>query len=298
MEGSPRVGKRLLFGGEEIVNTWGSYCQIKTVWPEEITLDFPGPDLIRRNLSLIYGIGPKTAENLRASGFDTLEKLTAHSQWGRAAKEVCRLIERRDLERLQSYGAREEELIGFFSRPDVVFIDVETTGFYSVHPLFLVGLFYFEGETPVVLQSLARDFTEEKAMLDGVTNLLRRFKVAISYNGRSFDLPYLLGRVRFHGLTWDGFPQQLDLLRQTRRFFKGTIPDCRLATAGRYLLGLKRADAISGGEVPERYHSFIETGDEKLIAEILLHNREDLLTMAGLVRVIKENWKGLTQNAG
>ena len=279
-------------------NPYGQYCRILEECPVGIVLDYPGPDLILDHLTLVYGIGPKTAQSLRKSGYDTLEKLTDHPKWGPAAREICGLIQKRNIQRLQRYGAREEELVGFFPRSDLVFLDLETTGLSSIHPVFLVGVFYFEGEIPVIKQFLARDFTEEKAMLYAVEGLLNRFQVAISYNGRSFDLPYLKGRMRFHNLQWRDFPQQFDLLRQTRRYYKEDLPDFRLTTAGRRLLNEVRQDTISGRDVPERYHMFMQTREATWIDEILLHNKEDLLTMAGLVKVITTRVRAIANRKG
>jgi uncharacterized protein YprB with RNaseH-like and TPR domain len=289
-------------GWEEQENLYGRYYRIQQECPAEIVLEYPGPDLILRHLSLVYGIGPKTAGSLRKNGFHTLEELRAHPKWGRAAQEICDLIKKKNLDRLKRYGAKEEELVGFFPRSDLVFLDLETTGLSAIHPVFLVGVFYFAGQIPLVQQFLAEDYAAEKAMLYAVETLFSRFQVAISYNGRSFDVPYLKGRMQYHGLKWRGFPYQLDLLRQTRRYFKGELPDYRLTTAGSRLLAEVREDTISGREVPERYHCFVETGDPRWIQEILLHNKEDLLTMAGLVKVIsrrvQENRKEWGQDVG
>ena len=43
---------------------------------------------------------------------------------------------------------QEEELVGFFPRSDLVFLDLETLGLSAVHPIFLIGVFYFDGPTP------------------------------------------------------------------------------------------------------------------------------------------------------
>jgi len=285
------------FGGEEVRTSRGSFCRIEELLPERIALPFPGPELILNNLQLVYGIGPRTAAALREDGYDNLEKLADHPKWGPAAAEVLRLIARKELRRLRGYGAREEELIGFFSRPEIVFIDLETTGFSPAQPLFLVGLLFFTGERPCLLQLLARDYGEEEAVLEAASGLLSRFKVAVSYNGRSFDLPYLAARMRFFGLPPVEIPHHLDLVHQTRRFFRRHLPNCRLRTAARHLLAREEPDGLPGSLVPAAYHSFVATGETGLMREILRHNREDLLVLAELVKVIGEKWKEMTGHA-
>ena len=206
--------------------------------PEKIALPFPGPELLLNNLQLVYGIGPRTAAALRASGYDNLEKLAAHPKWGAAAAEILRLVARKELRRLQGYGAREEELIGFFSRPEIVFLDLETTGFSPAQPIFLVGLLFFTGERPYLLQLLARDYSEEEAVLEAAGGLLSRFQVAVSYNGRSFDFPYLAARMRFFGLPPVN-PHHLDR-SPGPEVFPATVPNCQLRTAARHLLARER----------------------------------------------------------
>lgn len=288
----PQENYSPLPGGFEEENRFGRFYLVEERLAEKFVLPFPSPELIGQNLSLIFGIGPHKQEKLKAEGYGTIQALRAHAKWGRAATEIDTLIKRKDLNRLRRYGARDEELIGFFPRSKLVFIDLETTGFYTVSPLFLVGILYFDGQTPVLKQFMARDYTEEQALLYSVNDYLRRFQVAISFNGKSFDLPYLKARMLYYGFSWESFSHQLDLLRQTRRYFRGTLPDCRLTTVGHYLLQMSRGDGISGADVPDRYHRFVETGKVEYIAEILLHNVEDLITMARLVKVIADRWEG------
>ncbi len=294
---APGGNRRENFGGEEVRTSRGSFCRIEELLPEKIALPFPGPELILNNLQLVYGIGPRTAAALRESGYDNLEKLVAHPKWGKAAAEVLRLVARKELRRLQGYGAREEELIGFFSRPEIVFLDLETTGFSPAQPLFLVGLLFFTGERPCLLQFLARDYSEEEAVLEAAGRLLSRFQAAVSYNGRSFDFPYLAARMRFFGLPPVKIPHHLDLFHQTRRFFQRELPNYRLRTAARHLLTREEPDGLPGSLVPAAYHSFVANGDPELMREILRHNREDLLVLAQLVKVIGEKWKEMTGHA-
>lgn len=299
--GGNKDDERRFFGGDEVRTSRGSFCRIEELLPGTIALPFPGPELLLNNLRLVYGIGPRTAAALRENGYDTLEELTFHHKWGRAAAEILRLVERKDFQRLQRYGAREEELIGFFSRSELVFIDLETTGFSPASPLFLVGLLFFTGGHPLLLQLLARDYGEEEAVLAAAGGILSRFKVAVSYNGKSFDLPYLAGRMRFFGMPPVRIPYHLDLVHQTRRFFRRQLPDCRLRTTARYLLAGARGgepESFPGSVVPSAYHNFVATGETELMTEILRHNREDLLVLAQLVKVIGEKWKEMTDHAG
>ncbi|NIM71370.1 MAG: exonuclease, partial [Xanthomonadales bacterium] len=56
--------------------------------------------------------------------------------------------------------------------------------------------------------------------------------------------------------------------------------DCRLQTVERYVCGRRRVGDVPGAQIPEVYHRFVETGDARLVAPILRHNAQDLVTVA------------------
>ncbi len=141
----------------------------------------------------------------------------------------------------------------------------------------------------IIRQFLARDYSEEKALLEQTLEHLKTARLITSYNGKSFDLPYLKGRMRYHQLGEDAPLLHIDLLRTTRRNYRQSLPNCRLLTIERYLFGSERIDDLPGSLVADHYHRYIETGDEKLIRAILKHNAEDLLSMAKLLGFLFKN---------
>ncbi|HHZ20287.1 MAG TPA: hypothetical protein GX391_07260 [Firmicutes bacterium] len=287
--GRPVAGETW-WGGEVCTSTRGEFvCRQKKIG-QEYVLAFPSLDLIRRNFRLIYGIGAKTEELLRKSGYQTLADLTGHPRWGKAAKEVINLIEERKLDRLRRYGAKDEEILGFFCGEQLVFVDLETTGFSQLQPLFLIGTMSFAGERLVIKQYLARDYAEEAAVLAGFLRDCEAKAVMVSFNGRSFDYPYLLARLAYHGFTHSFNPFQLDLLPPTRRAFRDTLPDCRLRTVEEQLLGVARHETFSGVKIPELYHRFVTEKNPRLLTEVIEHNARDLLSMAALVRLLAEEF--------
>jgi hypothetical protein len=82
---------------------------------------------------------------------------------------------------------------------DLLFVDIETTGLSSSVPLFLVGALRLDGEPRLDL-FLARDLPEERALLAAFARLAEG-KTLITFNGKSFDWPYIEGRSRAHRLT-------------------------------------------------------------------------------------------------
>lgn len=168
-------------------------------------------------------------------------------------------------------------------RPEqLVLLDTETGGLSSA-PVFLIGLIVWPGERADegrLLQMLARDYAEERAVLAEAARLLAGRRVLVTYNGRCFDLPMLRERMIYHGLgPCPEPPTHLDLLHEVRARFRGQWPDCRLQTLERRLCGRSRWDDIDGAAIPDAWHEFVHSGDAGRIAQIMAHNRLDLITM-------------------
>jgi hypothetical protein len=164
----------------------------------------------------------------------------------------------------------------------LLFFDLETTGLAS-SPLFLAGMMTWSGERLEVRQAFARDYSEEAAVIE----LFRREAEArarlVSFNGKSFDLPYLRARAAATGTAFAIELPHTDLLHAARREFRSRLPDCRLATLETRILGQPPREDIPGAEIPAAYHEYVRTGDATLMAKVLEHNRRDLLTMASLL---------------
>jgi uncharacterized protein YprB with RNaseH-like and TPR domain len=166
---------------------------------------------------------------------------------------------------------------------DLVFVDLETAGLSSA-PLFLIGSMAFEHGDLVVRQFLARDYAEERAALSLYLHHVRERHVIVTFNGKSFDVPYLRTRAAAVGLPYAERPVHFDLLHVSRRVWKRRLPDCRLQTLEQFVCGrgARRGD-IPGAQIPEAYHRFVHTGDARQIARIVRHNMLDLLTLADLM---------------
>lgn len=168
------------------------------------------------------------------------------------------------------------------ARKRLVALDIETCGFVSV-PLFMVGIVIADFDRLVFLQGLARDYEEEPALLEWTGEHLSSADVLITFNGSTFDLPFLRDRMRFHRMAQTSAPTHLDLLPVCRRTWKGKLPNCRLQTLEEHLLGFVRRDDIPGMEIPDVYHSFVSTGNGRTIARVAKHNRLDLIS---LIRIL------------
>ena len=165
---------------------------------------------------------------------------------------------------------------------DLLFLDLETTGLGS-SPLFLVGTMVWDAGGLVVRQYFARDYSEERAAVACFLRLAEGRKLLVSFNGKSFDLPFVRMRAAANGLVCGIDPAHLDLLHVARRCWGGRVPDCRLQTLERLLCGRTRTDDIPGHLIPDAYHEYVRTGNAVRMANVLEHNFLDLLTLADLL---------------
>jgi uncharacterized protein YprB with RNaseH-like and TPR domain len=163
-------------------------------------------------------------------------------------------------------------------------LDLETCGFAG-SALFLAGVLRsIDGRLTVELL-LARDYSEEAAVLASLWQRIEAAQVLVSFNGKSFDWPMVVDRSRRHLLFRGASPQaprHIDLLHAARRRWRKELPDCRLQTLEQRICGRRRAEDIPGSQIPAAYHEFVRTGFEREMNSILLHNALDLVTLLDL----------------
>lgn len=187
------------------------------------------------------------------------------------------------VERGQWGNIAAEEIAKRYAAGEFCFFDIETTGLSPNTYVFLCGMMYVEDGRFVIDQAFARDYSEEIGMLQYVENTYRRFPVVITYNGASFDIPFVSTRMAVARIESGGPTAHIDLITPARRAFKKTLENCRLETIERHLRGVARVGDIPGAEIPDAYHDFVRTGDAARIKKILYHNRMDLIAMVSLI---------------
>ena len=168
-----------------------------------------------------------------------------------------------------------------------VFFDLETTGLSGgagTHA-FLIGCAWFEDDgTFVTEQHVMADYAAERGMLAVAARDLARAGALVTFNGKSFDAPVLETRYLFHRMTspYTEVPH-VDVLHPARRFWGGHAElGCSLIALEQQLLGARRIGDVPGFEIPERYFQYVRGGDARPLADVLEHNRLDLLSLAGL----------------
>lgn len=116
----------------------------------------------------------------------------------------------------------------------------------------------------------------------GVRNVLNRFKLIVTFNGASFDLPIIK---RCFGDIIPDVPH-LDLrFAAARAGLNGGLKRIEK------ILGIDRPDAVngvSGADAIRLWHAYRATGEEEYRDLLLQYNEEDILNLKPLAQIVYE----------
>jgi len=181
--------------------------------------------------------------------------------------------------------SRDERLRGMELQKGL-FLDIETTGLVGGTGtfVFMVGLGFFQENGFLIHQFFMRDYSEEKASLSLIGELLNTFQFWVTFNGKYYDLPlletrFILSQIQTHIREMPNF----DLLYPARKIWKGAYENCRLVTLESQLLGMERLEDIPSEWIPSLYFDYLQTGDARRIQKVFYHNQMDILSMVALI---------------
>ncbi|NPV09743.1 MAG: hypothetical protein HPY83_17510 [Anaerolineae bacterium] len=167
-----------------------------------------------------------------------------------------------------------------------VFLDTETTGLGTAAGtlVFLVGVGRFMDDAFEVTQYFLPGPGMEPLFLAAVRAGLGDEAFLVSYNGKCFDAPLLEARftLQRQRVALSRRPH-LDLLYAARNLYRARVPDCRLSTIERVILGVERGEEdVPGALIPGIYFDFLHTGAVEQLGRVFYHNLLDVLSLAGL----------------
>ncbi len=210
------------------------------------------------------------------------------------ANGLLEIEERVTLEKLpsntaQTHGYAMPVLPGETAASSYLYIDTETTGLSggSGTLAFLVGLAEVSEGCIRLSQYLITRFAAEAPLLATLLERLPSSHRLVSYNGKAYDLPLLITRLRMQGKRNDiASREHLDLLHPVRRLFKSRWQDCRLTTVERQLLNFSRQNDLPGAEAPAAWFAFMQRRQGEKLVQVVEHNRQDILSLVALHRAL------------
>lgn len=238
------------------------------------------------NLKLVTGIGDKTHQRLRQSGYNSVLDLQTHPRFGKASEELQEALQTENLSVMLSYcrsriGYNHPDLLclsTFHSLQHLCFLDIETLGLYNC-PLFLIGIARWNEKGVQINQYLAPNIMQERAVLTACRNELPPGSILVTYNGDSFDIPFINDRLRLYQLPLIPRSPSFDMLLYVRWQWRNQLPDCRLQTVESRMLGRTRNDDVPGSLVPTYYQTYLARKNIGPLIPILEHNQLDLVSL-------------------
>lgn len=162
-----------------------------------------------------------------------------------------------------------------------LFFDIETTGLSAdISAIVVIGCRTPEGKC---IQWFNEDGFSQKEILKNFLDYCTDWNPLVSFNGTTFDLPFLQAKIKEYGLT-DSLckKEHCDLYKELRPY-RHLFPLSRFRQKDwETFLGIRRQDTLSGRKVIKAYQSWIASGDTNQKEQVLLHNREDLDGLAAI----------------
>ena len=303
-------GKKLenFFSNQKVIsNNMGEFLEIEWKLQEfscNINLTNTRKKLLH-NLKLVYLIGERVEKYLMGRGIRNLFDLKCHLRYRISANKIINLIKKKDYKTLSNNKyINDFDLLFCFSLEDLLFIDIETLGIYD-SPLFIIGLGYFKENVYEIHTLFARNLEEEIAICEYFkTNVLPKFKCFISYNGKSFDIPYIANRCLYYFdenpmISKSEIPYEnsntlfhhVDLYHNCRRKYKGMYNDYTLTNLETELLNWKRTYNLPSSLVGLCYRKYINNPERYigLVKDCIEHNYSDVYILPLILRKLLED---------
>lgn len=291
-------------GSEIIENKYGE-C-LKVTYKERIDFELKKSNIkkdMASDLKILDGIGEGTERKLKEKGFETLYDLLDHERYSSKAEKAIKLIENQcfinyyeNLEAVGKYSKKAKANIvkcaSILDEANFKFMDIETVGLSSNVPVILIGVAEIDGKYVKTHQYQIRNYHEEPAILDAYFSHLDSSSVHITYNGSTFDIPFIKARANYYGMRdkIDLMNQtHFDLIKFTRALWKDKLPNCKLPTIENYLGIPRDDDDVNGAYMADYFNTFIKEDNIGPLIPILKHNCKDIISLATfLMRIYEE----------
>ena len=253
---------------------------------------------INSNLKLLPKIGLKTEQNLKSKGYTTIESLQNHDKYcdnatkfmdkidGMSFREIVDLLD----ENRYSRKCRDNLLkcISLTDAENFKFMDIETKGLSNV-PIILIGVAEIRGSKIVASQYFLRDYTEEPNIIEAYLSHLDDDSVHVTFNGKSFDVPFIKNRCMHLGIGSDLDLPHLDLMYFAKNLWKDSLPNCQLQTIEREIFGITRENDVPGQYIPGYYDTYLREDNIGPVVPIIEHNCQDIISLAGFLEKMYED---------
>ncbi len=297
-----------LFQNQQVVkNKMGQFLEF--IWEEEkipFELNLTSTkDSILRNLKTVFYVGEFTEKKLIRRGISSLYDLRLNLKYQKSANRLIQSIKNKDYIALcENKYINDIDTAFCFKVEDFLFLDIETLGLYET-PIIIVGIgFYVKNKFNIRLL-FSRELEEEIAILEHLRKeILPNFKCFITYNGKTFDIPYIANRFLYFFdenpmISENEIPYEnvntkyhhIDLYHNCRRKFKEMFFNYTLTNMEKELLNLERKNHLPSNMVGTCYRKYLKDPERYigLIKECIDHNYYDIYSLPLILRKILQD---------
>ncbi len=168
------------------------------------------------------------------------------------------------------------------SKGSLLVLDIETTGLSSYASIYMLG-FICVDENPRLIQWFAENPEDEYQMLYQLIRFIDCFDKILTYNGNSFDIPFIKKRMSFYKIRFTQKHHDFhDLFQDIRPYKKILSLDNLKQKSLELRFNINRKDSYSGKELISIYKEYLKNSSEDLMQLLFLHNMEDILGLLEL----------------
>lgn len=166
-----------------------------------------------------------------------------------------------------------------YDKHKILFFDIETTGFSpEITSLYLIGIMYYSDKSFHIRQYFNDDGKSEVEIISSFMEFSMNFEYLIHYNGDGFDIPYINNKFTEHILDYSfNHLTSIDLYKIAKPIKNALYLDNLKQKTVEQFLGVSREDIYSGRDLIKIYLEYLSTKNEKLKAQLMCHNYEDVL---------------------
>lgn len=178
-------------------------------------------------------------------------------------------------------------------------LDIETTGLSPNYcHIYMIGLSRITGDIENIKSGdnisvritllFAEDPSEEEDILLEFSDYSKNTKQFITFNGLTFDFPFIKSRFNKYGMDYDYKKyNQIDIYKKCKGLKSLLKLNNLKQKTIEAFLGIEREDKYSGGELIEQYKTYTKTGDKELYNNLITHNLEDVQGMVDLLVILR-----------
>lgn len=268
---------------------------LKITKKEKINFNIEDNDFknqMNNNLKLLPKIGLKTEQNLKNKGYPTIKSLINHDKYGDSASKFMKKIDNLNYNEIinlldnnkYSKKCRDNVLksISLTDPENFKFMDIETKGLSNV-PIILIGVAEIKNNKIIASQYFLEDYTHEANIIDAYLNHLNEDSVHVTFNGKTFDVPFIKNRCRYNRIDANLDLAHLDLMYFAKNLWSEKLPNCQLQTIEKELFGIEREEDVPGQYIPGYWDSYLENNNIGPVVPIIEHNAQDIISLASFL---------------